>query len=84
MKTQPNEANEPVPESGARGTPRKFVIRANRASLSLEDNRGEVGGVFTTLNAALEFGESEQRRVGGSIRIVVTSEERRESMTHVA
>lgn len=84
MKTQPNEANDPVPESWACSTPRKFIIRASRASWSLEDNRGEVGGLFTTLNAALEFGESEQRRAGGSIRVVLPSEERRESVTHAA
>lgn len=84
MNAQPHEAQEPVPERPARSTPRRFTIQSSRSGWSLEDSRGEVGGRFTTLGAALDFTRSEQRRAGGSIRVVVTSEHRREGTTHAS
>lgn len=84
MDAQPHDAHDPEPGSPLlQDTARSFVIRPNRSGWCLEDSHGAVGGLFTTLAAALAFGRSEQSR-GRSIRIVVTSDDRRDRSPRAA
>ena len=47
-----------------------FVIRLDGPSWHVADHRGDAGGIFTTLDAALTFARRESARFG-SARVVI-------------
>lgn len=70
MDKHAQDRNDPEPEPSAS----RIVIRPTGRVWSLEDETRQVGGLFTTLDAALAFARTEQLHGAGAIRIVVGGE----------
>jgi hypothetical protein len=70
QRVEPQQA----PESSATRPPpaaeRTFFIRPDGSLWHVEDHRGDAGGIFTTLDAALTFARRECGR-HASVRLVI-------------
>lgn len=76
MNEREISASDPVPEPIVVRT-RKLVIRERNALWVLEDEFEQVGGMFTTFDAAATYARREQLHAPRGIRCVVVFEERR-------